>query len=147
MIRELTEFSKKHDLESVGLIMEDELIEEWYECTPLNCLTFASTGGDGVHFSIIKDLDQSPVVMTVPMNFDEENLVIANSLYEFLCLGSHFGFFNLEQLSYNFETTTNEIEQTNQSSHSNKVLSKLAKAFNLKTISIDCPYLIGAINF
>ncbi len=41
-----------------------------YWCTPSNSITFATTGGDGVHYGLL-DIgsgfnDESPVVMTVP---------------------------------------------------------------------------------
>ena len=134
-IEHLKEFSMTHDLESIGLIMTDELIKEWYDCSPLNCSAFATTGGDGVHFSVFTDKeDLSPVVITVPMSFGEENLVIASSIYDFLCLGCRFGFFNLEQLAYEFEQTTNEIESCNEQMPNSDVLIELSAAFNLKPI-------------
>src|SRR5690349_5505060 len=42
-----------------------------YRNTPLNTSTFASTGGDGIHYGLIhvgdQPTEQSPVVMTVPI--------------------------------------------------------------------------------
>ncbi len=40
------------------------------------------------------------MVMTVPANYGEENLIVGSSLYEFLCLGSRTGYFLLEGLTY-----------------------------------------------
>ena len=88
-----------------GLILEVPPKLEFYPCTPKNSLTFASTGGDGVHFSI---LDQgnaasfnSPVIMTVPMAMEDDlNTVIAENLDEFLGLGYYVGWFGLEQIVY-----------------------------------------------
>jgi hypothetical protein len=143
IITKLKEFSDTHNMDNVGFYMTDELIDEWYDSSPLNCLAFASTGGDGVHFSIFKgiDTDSSPVVMTVPMNFGEENLVIAQTLLEFLCLGCRFGFFDLEQLSYNFESTTQKIEATNRTEAQNPELRELTEMFYLKPIKDVSKYI------
>ncbi len=143
IINKLKEFSNTHNMENVGLHMTDELIEEWYDSSPLNCMAFATTGGDGVHFSIFKsiDIDKSPVVMTVPMNFGEENMIIARTLSEFLCLGSRFGFFNLEQLSYKFETTTQKIEASNLTEPPNSELRELTEIFSLEPIREVSEYI------
>lgn len=76
-------------------------------CTPTNVATFASTGGDGVHFSLV-DLgdgidEASPVVMTVPMAFGDDlrpSWIVGETLPDFLALGLHGGWFTLEQLAY-----------------------------------------------
>lgn len=76
-----------------------------YDCTPVNTTVFATTGGDGVHYSIleISDLIQ-PVVMTVPMNAgaanQSSNQILGANLNEFLSLGYYNGWFPLEQLCY-----------------------------------------------
>ena len=89
----------------VGLILVRPLENMGYESTPINSLTFAQTGGDGVHFSLVSSQgeisDSSPVVMTVPMNFGIENLIVGENLIEFFCLGERVGYFCLEQLTYN----------------------------------------------
>ena len=143
IINKLKEFSNTHDMENVGLLMTDELIEEWYDSSPLNCVAFATTGGDGVHFSVFNgiDIDKSPVIMTVPMNFGEENMVIARTLYDFLCLGSRFGFFYLEQLSYNFDTTTQKIEASNLVEPPNSELRELTEIFSLEPIREVSEYI------
>ena len=130
-------------MDSIGFHITEELIEEWYDCSPKNCVAFATTGGDGVHFSIFKDSDveNSPVVMTVPMNFGEENMVIANSLYEFLCLGCKFGYFNLEQLSYDYEATVQEIESCNKQELKNQELLALSIEFKLSPINEVTKYI------
>jgi hypothetical protein len=79
-------------------------LERWeYFCTPLNTLTFATTGGDGVHYGLLQmpgfACDEQPIVMTVPMG-NHSNLVVAESLEEFLGLGYFVGWFSLEQLAY-----------------------------------------------
>jgi len=76
--------------------------------TPSNVVSFARTGGDDVHFSLLRIgggiSDASPVVMTVPMGGEEDvrdlNIVLGESLKEFLCLGCVHGYSSLEQLLY-----------------------------------------------
>lgn len=91
--------------EPVGLFLEDpSQARAWeYDATPVNATTFASTGGDGVHFSVVDAADRddaAAVVMTVPMAFDNPNHILAGSLREFLALGSWAGYFCLERLAY-----------------------------------------------
>ena len=77
-----------------------------YPCTPTNTLSLASTGGDGVHFGLLNARDETaagPVVMTVPMA--EANVVVAETLAEFLGIGSRMGWFELEQLAYDTPRT------------------------------------------
>ncbi|MCA0456752.1 MAG: hypothetical protein LCI00_22455 [Chloroflexi bacterium] len=83
----------------------DRPLTTWkYSCTPINSSTFASTGGDGVHFGLLdidgEVRDESPVCMTSPMSASEsqDNIIVGSNLHEFLCLGSEFGFFHLENL-------------------------------------------------
>lgn len=79
--------------EPVGLFLEDPGQQRtWdYDATPANSIAFASTGGDGVHFSALAVGigDAAPVVMTVPVAFDTPNHVVGGSLREFLALGCH----------------------------------------------------------
>ena len=90
-------------LDPCGLLLERPLRRWTYSCTPANALTFASTGGDGVHYGLLELIgagaESWPVVMTVPMA-DTQNLVIAADLREFLGLGYHVGWFSLEGLVY-----------------------------------------------
>ena len=96
-------------LDPIGLILRRPIERERYEATPVNSLAFATTGGDGVHFSLMHlegELgDLSPVVMTVPMNFGQENLIVGSDMKEFLCLGCRVGYFFLEQLTYHKSKT------------------------------------------
>ncbi len=89
----------------IGLMLIRPLAKKYYGSTPINSFTFAQTGGDGVHFSLVslenKVSEDSPVVMTIPMNYPEVNLIVGENLFEFLCLGEQLGFFLLEQLVYN----------------------------------------------
>lgn len=97
------EGNPEYVFEPVGLCLEDPTqARAWeYDFTPVNATTFASTGGDGVHFSVINTADgAAPVVMTVPMAFENPNHILAASLREFLALGSWAGYFCLERLAY-----------------------------------------------
>jgi hypothetical protein len=89
-------------LGAVGLILHSKPKRWDYWCTLKNVLTFASTGGNGVHFSfvVLEDevTEQSPVVVTIPMAFDQPNFICGESLFDFLCLGVNRGYFALEQL-------------------------------------------------
>ncbi len=79
-----------------------------YDSSPINTEVFATTGGDGVHYSIL-ELSKSiqPVVMTVPMNFGNSlksyNWIVGENLNEFLSIGFYNGWFQIEQLCYNNE--------------------------------------------
>ncbi len=95
--------SRGNFLLGYGLALHDRL-ERWtYSSTPLNSVTFASTGGDGVHFGLLGTAQTTtrdgPVIMTVPMA-SRANHVVAGSVSEFLALGSVHGWFMLEQLAY-----------------------------------------------
>jgi hypothetical protein len=100
-----TKFASSTDavFDPCGLILEIPPVEGDYWCTPTNVVTFASTGGDGVHYSYLKDFDSSdgrlPIIMTLPCA-DENNVVIAESFEEFFNLGYYVGWFSLEQLVY-----------------------------------------------
>jgi hypothetical protein len=88
--------------EAIGLILQRPLERATYGSTPSNTLTFARTGGDGVHFSfVLRDAtvrSDSPVLMGVPMHFDRPNVVVGRDLRDFLALGVGCGFFALERI-------------------------------------------------
>lgn len=69
-----------------------------YDDSPPDGRMFGSTGGDGVHFSVL--VGTGAVVMTAPMAFDRPNLVLGAELREFLALGCHTGYFHLDRLAY-----------------------------------------------
>jgi hypothetical protein len=98
--------------EPIGLILFIPPRNGGYWCTPVNSLAFATTGGDGVHYSLLAIDDEfsdfSPVVMTVPM-CDTPNLIVGASLRDFLALGSRCGYFRLEQLIYHPDRTLEEL--------------------------------------
>ncbi|MDR2985442.1 MAG: hypothetical protein LBV34_11440 [Nocardiopsaceae bacterium] len=89
----------------IGLRLGDPVrAHAWdYSATPVNVTTFASTGGDGVHFSVINASGQSgptPIVMTVPMAFNDPNHIVGADLRDFLALGCRTGYSCLEDLAY-----------------------------------------------
>jgi hypothetical protein len=61
-----------------------------YQCTPLNAITFAYTGVDGVHYAILRVDDQvcddSPVLFVSPMDSDDVT-IIAESFLAYLAIG------------------------------------------------------------
>jgi hypothetical protein len=74
-----------------------------YSSTPVNSSMFARTGGDGVHFSFVgadgRWSGESPVVMTCPdAGSPRKNVILGESLTEFLRLGICTGYFGLAQL-------------------------------------------------
>lgn len=102
---------------SLGLIFSRKLDEGRYpHCTPLNCRPFASTGGNGVHFSfLVQDRvisEHSPVVVTIP-TMGGGTFVVGESLFDFLCLGYYRGYFALEQLGSHRELTLDVFTNPN----------------------------------
>jgi hypothetical protein len=61
-----------------------------YFNTPLDVVTFGWTGWDGEHFGFLTDfgaatnLEEAPIVMVSPMNFDQPAIVVAGNIREFL---------------------------------------------------------------
>jgi hypothetical protein len=87
----------------IGLHLENPAAAgRWeYTTTPPDALTFASTGRNGVHFSLLAH-GAGPVVMTAPMSFDSPNTVLGADLPEFLALGCRTGYRRLEALAHGF---------------------------------------------
>ena len=84
-------------LGSVGLILCPELEAGGYDCSPVNALTFARTGGDGDHYGLIECggeiTESSPVVLT--WTGEGTHTIVGESLYDFLCFGLHGGYFSI----------------------------------------------------
>ncbi|WP_254513197.1 hypothetical protein [Anatilimnocola floriformis] len=97
---------RNNGIEALGVTFRnpDQLTHGGYSCTPTNTVAFASTGGDGVHFSFLVRDDRvgvnSPVVLTAPSNFGNENCILAENFRTFLRMGLRRGYFAMEQLSY-----------------------------------------------
>ncbi len=100
-----------------GIIpVEDEKFR--YNSSPINTEIFASTGGDGVHYSILEISENiQPVIITVPMNFgnsiNDYNWIIGENLNEFLSIGFYNGWFPIEQLCYDNSWVINFYAQEN----------------------------------
>jgi hypothetical protein len=87
-----------------------------YPNGPQNAFTFASTGGDGVHFCALfgpPDAPTTTVVLCVPLA-DEPNHVVGTSLPEFLALGCLTGY-HLDTLAYDFRDAILDELQTGRS--------------------------------
>jgi hypothetical protein len=100
-------------LHALGVGLDEKLDDHRYRhCTPLNCRTFASTGGDGHHFSFLvidgAITESSPIVATCPGSYDNPSAVIADSLYQFLRLGCINGY---DDLGYIFLRSDEELEK------------------------------------
>jgi hypothetical protein len=106
------DWNRAFDAAGLILLAPPRRFEYW--CTPLNSLTFATTGGDGVHYGLLdvngEFTDFSPVVMTVPM-CEAPNTIVGANLKEFLALGCRYGYFSLEQLVYQRAQTLEELSR------------------------------------
>ncbi|WP_426336471.1 hypothetical protein ACN9MY_28335 [Pseudoduganella sp. R-31] len=118
----------REELYDEGLRVDESPMPGGYDSSPKGYLAFASTGGDGVHFSV-PDGAAGPVIMTVPMAFDNPNFVVGSDIKEFLSLGSAYGYFSLEQLAYNWERTVEAIAAAQEPS---AALQKLSERFDLR---------------
>jgi|GEM_PF-3363121 len=83
---------------AVGLLLERPLAFGTYWNSPDNALTFAYTGGEGDHYSLlIRDgiVDEnSPVVMTWPTSPEDDLMtIVGESLKDFLSFGLRTGYF------------------------------------------------------
>jgi hypothetical protein len=97
----------------LGLGLDKKLDDHRYgHCTPLNCRTFAGTGGDGHHFSFLviegAITESSPIVSTAPDSYGNPSAVIADSLHQFLRLGCVNGY---ESLGWVFLGSDEALEQ------------------------------------
>jgi len=100
-------------LDPVGLSLVRPL-ERWdSEYTPRNSLTFAQSGEDGTHFSLLLldgvELSSAPIVMTVPSTAASGNMVIAADFEEFLAIGATGGWSPLEQLAEGLDDALEEL--------------------------------------
>ena len=109
-----------------------------YFCTPINTLTFAATGGDGVHFGFLKLSDKipndGPVVMTVPMSGDVHNVIVAENFIEFLSLGYYVGWFSVEQIVYNLDEAISYFSKQDDeiSEEESNFLKMIHKEYSIK---------------
>ena len=75
---------------NLSLIIADETFR--YETTPYDVLTFASTGGDGIHFSFltdfgtVKNLEEAYIVCVSPMRYPQHIKIVARNIMEFIAV-------------------------------------------------------------
>jgi hypothetical protein len=123
-----------------GLLLERDSAPWTYFCSPRNAPAFASTGGDGVHFGLLQldgsGPDDAPVVMTVPMS-DTHTIVLAESMDEFLGLGSRLGWFLLEQLAYDPDWAVEHYARSDPDSpECAAILKRMRTALRLKPVAL-----------
>ena len=98
-----TNLSELARIDPIGMILLREPMCWGYWCTPVNTITFATTGGDGVHYGLLAIdgviSNASPVIVTLPCA-RTCNIVVGETLHDFLRLGSKVGYFVLEQIEY-----------------------------------------------
>jgi hypothetical protein len=97
----------------LGLGLDEKLDDHRYaHCTPLNCRTFAGTGGDGHHFSFLvldgQITESSPIVSTTPDSCGIPSTVVAGSLHQFLRFGCANGY---DALGYVFLQSDEDLEK------------------------------------
>lgn len=96
-------------LNAIGLFFHSPPKNAGYHQTPTNSITFASIGVDGIHFGAVTDGDTydpiAPIVMTIPMAFDDPNYIVGENLHDFLCLGCRHGYSDLGNLHLNTGAT------------------------------------------
>ena len=118
-----------------------------YDSSPINTEVFATTGGDGVHYSILEISEKiQPVVMTVPMNFGysmrDYNWIIGENLNEFLSIGYFNGWFPIEQLCYDNEWAIDfyskeNMEEDYQNEADIQFVKKLRSKFGYEHIPLN----------
>ena len=123
----------------IGLILFKEIMNFGYWCTPVNTQTFATTGGDGVHFGFLcvsgKPNENSPIVMTLPCA-DTSNIIVGENFQDFLSLGCRGGYFELEQIEYQPEIQIPFLDSHSYSSDMEpfeiEILKQIEAEFSLK---------------
>ncbi len=113
-----------------------------YWCTPTNSLAFATSGGDGVHFSFLtlEGLvpEKSPVVMTCPATGGfADNIILAENFRGFLSTGLRTGFFALNEIGHGPEKFFSKYPQPDEyaiwlAKEQKSKLAQLQKRFGLE---------------
>jgi hypothetical protein len=114
---ELDELLRRDGLDNLGgFRLIDPPKHYGTEATPKNSISFAETGGDWVHFSLVsvrgRVSDDSPVVLAYPATSEghwEANAIVGETLHEFLCLGCRWGFSPIENLTIDWEGSIDEL--------------------------------------
>ena len=138
--KERSQFSESVNFyfDPVGLILFRDIENMGYWCTPENSVTFATTGGDGVHFGFLTNNgevnENSPIVMTLPCA-DTSNIIVGANFEEFLSLGCRGGYFELEQIEYQPQEQIPFLDSHQYSSEMEpneiKLLKSIEHKFNL----------------
>jgi len=131
--------SENFHFDPVGLILFRDIENMGYWCTPENSVTFATTGGDGVHFGFITTDGQvnenSPIVMTLPCA-DTSNIIVGENFQEFLSLGCRNGYFELEQIEYQpqnqIPALDSHLYSSDMEQNEVELLKSIENEFNLK---------------
>lgn len=101
------------DCASVGLVLRNESGPGTFEKSPRNGDCFATSGGEGVHFSLLmvpaRPPEKWPVVMTVPRAVERPNVIVGAEFREFLALGAKSGFTVLGRLAHDEKAGLNAI--------------------------------------
>jgi len=122
-----------------------------YLCTPVNAVTFATIGVDGIHFCIIPEINDltrecSPVYVISPMMFDNEVNIVAKNFYDFISLVIKIkdasrleciSYFNYLPEGSFLEGTQNEEPDESYEAEVNAAIAALSEAFhgNLREIN------------
>ena len=127
-------------LDYCGLLLEIPPVRDYIDwSTPRNALTFATTGGDSVHYSYLVNerLPEGvcPIVLTLPCA-DAQSFVIAENFQEFFDYGYYVGWFSLEQLYYEEEEGAAYFRQASSTfgDIGTEQLPLLHKALNMKPV-------------
>lgn len=103
----------------MGLLLNHRFERGGYWCTPINSLSFGSTGGDGAHFSFLilnnEITDNTPVIISVPDNFgcpENANVVLSRNFVDFVRLGLHCGYFSMAQFAFDAEDALKHYSRT-----------------------------------
>ncbi|MDF2765128.1 MAG: hypothetical protein K0S81_2122, partial [Rhodospirillales bacterium] len=139
----------RYVFDACGLLLERRPSPWTYFCSPRNALTWASTGGDGVHFGLLQ-LDEvaperAPIVMTVPLS-DARNVVVAEGFAEFLGLGYHVGWFSLEQLAYDPAWTAEYFAKAEREPDCEAVLKRIRSSLRLKPVPLNLDRILQLKN-
>ena len=142
--KERSQFPDSENLhfDSVGLILFRDIENMGYWCTPENSVTFATTGGDSVHFGFLtkngEASENSPIVMTLPCA-ETSNIIVGENFKEFLGLGCRSGYVELEQIEYQPEEQIPFLDShkysLEMSPNEIKLLKSIESEFNLVTWS------------
>ncbi|WP_317981007.1 stalk domain-containing protein [Paenibacillus glycanilyticus] len=124
-----------------------------YSGTPLDVVSFGRTGGDGEHygflteFGAVTSLEEAPIVMVTPMNFDHPAVVIANNIREFLRIAlMDSGLFYMEYgskgdyLEQQSENMDGYVESDEERENRRIVRERLEKELQLPEISDPYTY-------